>query len=502
MMPPKVWDTGCCNRRLLFRAVMTVNIADSASMAGNKKRGSWMCRHMRVVIGGIGLFVFFCGCKVTPEKVEKWKRNGDAPRLKKCLSDKNQSIKVRVAAGLALFHLNRYYGAEVMLQRVKERNEKEAAQIADGIANKLKDQVKGTSEEAIKAKDGLFSVWAFVPAKTKVEIETLIIKWLMDNYTSVAQQGEHSAKKIIDMMGPKAGALMAQQLTLGHPNLREIAILIQKLAPPEVRDQLVARFVKELEGDQRKQSDPDKLYAIGYLCGPKALEFLQKTVGQGLNYTIKRNAIIGLRICQGKSSLKAIFTLLGDLLDKAINDVDIDLPVFSDHKPALITQGFELIDAVKDYKMSKTSLLRLVSTHGVKTLKKENQKRKLLIRMNAGRSLILMGQVDGVRSMMESLPVADKYPPGYVYLVVYAIKDHINKSNLPEVLKVLRESLNSKNWVARLVSVETLALLGNKAVDAPLLGKLSKDPTKLAEWEGTPTLGERVTRTIKKLENR
>ena len=74
--------------------------------------------------------VTITGCKVTMEKVEKWKKNSDTARLKKCLADKEQKKKVRVAAGLALFELGRYYGVEVMLGRVKKRSKSEAQGLA------------------------------------------------------------------------------------------------------------------------------------------------------------------------------------------------------------------------------------------------------------------------------------------------------------------------------------------------------------------------------------
>jgi hypothetical protein len=446
--------------------------------------------------------LFLGSCKVTLDKVEKWKRNGDAPRLKKCLADKKQKMDVRIAAGLALFELGRYYGVEVMLQRVKERSASESTGLADGIAAKLLGGLKGTGEDAIRVKDGLFSVWASAGAETRTKIENELITWLMNNYASVAKAGEHSAKKIFEIMGEKAGIQLARNLQLDNANLFEMATLVKKLAPADERDALVDRFAKTLTADARQQGHAQKLFAIGQLCGPKAVAFLQGLVLKGYSYTIRRNAIIGLRQCPHKSSLKVVFRLLGDLLDKAMSDVNVELPGFKDRKPGILTQSYELVEAVKAPKVAKAGLLRLVTAHGQKPLKEENQRRKLLIRMKAGQYLIYLHKVEGLKMVLDKLPTEDEYPSGYLGIVVYAIKEEFSKTGREVALQAVRAALNSPSWVARIIAVETLALMGNKNVDLPLLQKLANDKAKLKGWKVGATVGERASVAVKKLENR
>jgi hypothetical protein len=441
-------------------------------------------------------------CKVTKEKVEKWKKNGDTARLKKCLADGDQDTKVRVAAGMALFELGRYYGAEVQLGKVKKRSEAEAAKIADAMAAKLLPRLEGTSDQAVRAKDGLFSLTPFVSKKKRRKLESEIVRWLLEHYTSVASSGEHSAKKIFERLGPKAGALIAEVLEPTHGQIYEVARLVRKIASAEDRQTLAKRFIKAIEKNPRLQTNAQLIYAIGEICAKASLRFLQQKVESGYNYTIRRNGLIALRQCPHASSLEPTFGLLTELSKKAIAGQHVELPKFKDNKPGVIHQAFEVIDAVGKWEKAKPGLVKVLTLDGNKELDKKNQHRKLLIRMKAAQYMIYLGRTEGLEEVLKRIP-RDEYPKGYIGLVVFAIKRQFSKKDTEKALKILRSSLKSPNWVARIVSIEAVRRLGTKEKDLALVKKLTTDKTVLEGWgEEGVTVGERAELAAKALTSR
>jgi hypothetical protein len=462
---------------------------------------------IRVLLISVGLttLLFLGGCKVTMEKVEKWKKNGDTTRLKKCLGDKEQKDTVRTAAGLALLDLGAYYAVEVTLKKVQKQQKKKAAALADAMAKKIAPNLKGTDEKAIKAKDALFSLWTFVSAENQKTIEKQLVGWLLEHYTLVATSGEHSAKKIFEALGPKAGQMVSELLSPTHGQIFQVANLVRKIASPADREKLVARLISAIKKNPRLQANPELIYAIGEICAKKSLKFLQSQVKSGYNYTVRRNAMIGLRQCPHPSSLAAAFGLLTTLVKKALADEYVSLPNFSqkDNKPGVILQAFEVVNSVKKWDAAKAGLKTLLTLDNEKELSEKNQKRKLLIRMMAGQYMVFLGKQKGLKMLLQNIPATDKYPKGYLAYPVIAIKRQYENKDRDKALAILRKALQSQNWVSRIIALESIRLLGNKETDVPLLKKLTGDKTVLKGWgSGTITLGERAELAINDLKNR
>ena len=442
------------------------------------------------------------GCKVTMEKVEKWKKNSDTARLKKCLADKKQKKKVRVAAGLALFELGRYYGVEVMLERVKKRSKKEAQGLAIAMMNNLLPKLKGTDEAAVRAKDGLFSLWASVDEANQTKLQTTIITWLLENWDSVSHAGEHSAKKIFEKLGTKAGKVLAEKLTLSHNKLYELATHVGEIAAPEDKEKLVKRFVTKLDKNPQLLARADRLYSIGKICSKTSLLFLQRKAVKAFNFSIRRNALIGLRLCPHPSSIQPAIATLKELQSKALKNETVALPKFKDKKPGVIHQAFEVLDVIKDWKKTQPGLTELLTMTGVVPLDKKNKRRKLLIRTKAGQYFVFLGKVPGLKVLLQKLP-DDEWPGGYILALRKAVLQQFSKKGREEALKVLREAAKGTNWVGKAVAIESLGHLGDKKKDAAILEKAKEDKTPLKGWgtEGV-TIGERAAIALKRLRSR
>jgi len=439
------------------------------------------------------------GCKVSMEKVEKWKKNSDTARLKKCLADKEQSEEVRVAAGLALFELGRYYGVEVKLREVKERSEEEARKLAGLMQKKLSADLKGTGEKAVQAKDGLFSLWEFVPQKQQSELEEKIVTWLLENWISVSNSGEHSAKKIFEKWGERAGKVLTDKLTLQHDNLYDVSTLVADIATKEDKEKLVKKFAAKLDKNPALMSRADRLHSIGKLCSKTSLSFLQRLALKGFNFAIRRNAMIGLRLCPDVSSVDAMIKTLQELQEKTLKDEVVNLPKFKDKKPGLIHQAFEVLDAVKNWKATKPGLTKILSLTSDKKLSEKNKRRKLLIRTKVGQYLVFIGGIEGLQVLLQNLP-DDEYPGGYILALRDAVKQVFSKKKRQEALEVLRKAIKEANWVGKITALETLAVMGEKEKDGETLKALSSDETELKGWGAKGvTMGERAAIGFKRL---
>ena len=429
------------------------------------------------------------GCKVSMERVAKWKNKGDTARLKKCLADKKQATKVRTASGMALIDLGDFYGVEAMLARVHKRSRSEAENLADRMAKKLMPQLKGIDEGSIKAKDGLFSVWRFASAPVRATTEDRLVKWLLDHYVAAATAGEHSAAKILTTMGPLAGNVLAKYLTLDHPKLYELAGIIRKSADAPSKKAIVDRIVADLKKNPGKTSRPQILYALGRLCNPTGVHYLQNLAIAGMNYKIRREALIALRLCPNPKSIAIAGKMLKTILDSDIKGLPVELPDFDDGKPGVIGQCFEVMDTAHNWPLAKKALHPLLTGNNQAPVSKEAQAQKLLIRMQGAQFAVYMGGLDGLKMILTELP-PDVYPPIYVNTPALAIRQKFAKGkDRAKALTDLRQTLKTGSLVAKMIAIKSLARIGEKAADLGLLKAMAKDRTPVAGWKAGTTIG-------------
>lgn len=437
------------------------------------------------------------GCKVTKERVDKWREKGDTARLKKCLADKKLSVDIRKRCGMALVSLDKLFGVQRMFVRVQKRSKGEAAKVADAMAKDLLDKVKGLEDEGVQAKDALFVLRPFVSPSVRHAIDDRLISWILDNFTSGATAGEHSALKILKTLGQAGGDRLAKLVPLDHPNLYEIATMVRKTASDKAKDAMVARFVAVLSKSQ--QFRPEVLYAIGQVCRPQSLTFLRRLALKGLNYKVRRNALIGLQRCPDKGSVKVAETVLWEILSKDLQNQPVDLPHFPDGKPGVIGQCFNLLDAIGKWEAEKSTFVRLMSAVNQSPLSDKAQAQKLLIRVQAAQYAIYVGGVKGLETVLATLP-DDAYPEIYVNTPVLAIVQEMGRgAKRAAALKVLRAALNNQRLVAKMLGVKALGRIGDPAKDSALLKKLTSDRTPLKGWEEGQNLGNLAAKALEKL---
>ncbi|MCD6499259.1 MAG: hypothetical protein J7M25_13285 [Deltaproteobacteria bacterium] len=445
-------------------------------------RRIWVASMMLALLG-------LSGCKVSLDRVAKWKKKGDTARLKKCLSDKKQSLKVRTASGLALVDLGNCYGVEAMLARVHKRSSTEASTLADRMAKELLPQLKGLDDGSIKAKDGLFSVWRFATVSVRANIEDRLVKWLLDHYVAAATAGEHSAAKILSTMGPLASNVLAKYLTLDHPKLYEIAGIIRKTADASAKKTITGRIISNLKANPGKMSRPQVLYTLGRLCMPSGVSYLQNLATAGMNYKIRREALISLRLCPNPKSIAIAGGILKTILDSDIKGTPVELPSFDDRKPGVIGQCFELMDTVHHWPLAKKALRPLLITNNNAPLPQDAQDQKLLIRMQGAQFAVYMGGLDGLKMILADLP-KDVYPPIYVNTPALAIRQKFAKGkDRINALAGLRQTLKNGSLVAKMIAIKSLARIGEKTTDLPLLRALARDRTPVAGWKPGTTIG-------------
>ncbi len=438
-------------------------------------------------------------CKVTKKRVDKWREQGDTKRLKKCLADKKLSGEIRKHCGMALVSLDKLFAVQRMLARVQKRSQSEAARVADAMAGALVGRVEGLEDEGVRAKDAVFVLRPFVSSGVRATIDDKLISWILANFTSGATVGEHSARKILKTLGAAGGDRLARLVPLDHPNLYAIATMIRKTASDQAKDAFVARLVGSLSKGGSQLARPDVLYAIGQVCRPGSLSFLRKTALKGFNYKVRRNALIGLQRCPDKGSITVAEAVLWEILSKDLLDQPVDLPHFSDGKPGVIGQCFNLLDAIGKWPEEKATFVRLMTAVNAKPLSDKAQAQKLLIRVQAAQYAVYIGGVEGLETALSRLP-EDIYPEIYVNTPVLAVVQEFGRPPKRQAaLKVLRTALNKPGLVAKMIAIKALGKIGDPSRDVAVLKKMSMDRTPLKGWEQGQTLGNLASKALEKL---
>ena len=440
---------------------------------------------------------YLAGCKVTMERVQKWKKKKDYARLQKCLTDKDLSTKIRTACGFALFDLGKSYGVENMLARVAKRSSSEAAKLAEVMAKHYLPLVKDDSDESVRAKDALFVLRSFTGPELRRKIDEKIVRWYVAHYTTVATAGEHSAKKVFKTLGAEGAEILAQVVPLTAPGLYAYATQVRQSGSSKARDILAGRIVALLKKEPSRQGSAEIVYALGQACGKATVPYLENLALHGMNWKVRRNALIGLQLCPAKSSLKVAASILKEIQSSALSGKLVELPSFHDGKAGVVGQCYNLLETVaraKDLKVDwKTDLepifREILSARAQAQLSDKVLEQALLIRYQGAEYAIYLGKLEGLKLVFEALPPDEPSKEAYVNAPAAAAKEKLNTEPLrSKAIALAKDALKGQSLTAKIVAIKVLGALGTKK-DADALSALTKDRTPLPGWPQGKTLG-------------
>jgi hypothetical protein len=411
------------------------------------------------------------GCEVTGEKLAVWKQSENgAPKIRAALRDGRQKLSIRVEAAEALSELGHF---APLAEDIKAIPEPDRSKVMLELTQRLVSRMKGTNPKATtrvqeQAKDALFSIREFTGAEEKKRIDKEIVEWLIGDWAN-RSGGEHSSEKIVNALGAAAGAILAEHIVDPGVPLGPIATHIRKLADAPSRELAAGKVVDWLRTAKPPLTE-EILLAVARLDGPKSTAYLLEVVKVG---ELKTRLLVlhALAMVPDVTAIPAMVAMASDTTLK-------------DEAAQLRDDAFSVLEKIDD-PQSLTALEGFLKS-------KEEQ-----VRYRAIEALIEGFKGKGVERLLEGLP------PSFTYKK-QDLEDFIEKDIKglqAAALPPLRQGLESKSWIARLISARLLGDLGN-AKDSEALDKLAGDPTKIKGWEGGATIGSEAKVAAEKIRSR
>lgn len=433
---------------------------------------------MKPVFYLLNIFIFILtaqliGCEVTSEKISRWKQSENgAPKLRAAVRDTSQKLSIRVEAAEALGDLGLF---SPLAEDIKSLEEADRKQVMAEIAQQLLVRMKGSNPKAstkiqIQAKDILFSLRDMADENLHQSIDDSLVSWILDDWEN-RNTGEHSSEKIITAIGAASGPLLAAKLD-GNPNVVvPLATILRQVGDQESRDAGAAKLIEIAQ--QQNSVKMQTLHALGKLGSPKAVGYLA---------AIAKNGEFQQRVWALRALALEPNPTIIPLMKQIASDTSL-----KDDRALLRDEAFTVLEKI-EVPHSLTVLLTFLND-------KEDK-----VRYRAIEAIITGFKTAGLAKLLEGLP------PKVVYKkqdVIDFIENVIIEAQLgPGALQPLRSALKSQSWIAKLISVRTLRLMGTKEQDMPVLEKMATDSTKLPGWDGGATLGIEAKAAAEAIKNR
>jgi HEAT repeats len=421
------------------------------------------CVSIFVVVGGVG-------CEVTSEKIQTWKQSmKGAAKIRAAIRDTGQKLAIRVEAASAMGELGLFLP---LVEDLKALDEKDRIKLMESLVGSLVSKMEGsnptsTSKVQIQAKDTLFSVREVAELPLQRTIDDKVVRWLVGDWGS-RSSGEHSSEKIVTSIGEPAGPALAETIGVGGTPAVVSATLLRKIGKEGIRDKaaenLVAVAMKE------KPPKVQTFHALGKVGSVKAVAYLNQVAVKG-SFEQRTWALRALALFPHPGVIETMKGIAGDTTLK-------------DDQALLRDEAFSVMEKIDDPK-SLDALCTFLADSDEK------------VRYRAAEAITSGFKAKGLSKLLEGLP--SRYTYKKEDLVDFLEKDisELGASALP----ALRSALESKSWVAKVIAVRVLGIVGTKQ-DIGRLDKLTGNGTRLKGWEGGATIGTEAKAAIKLIQNR
>jgi hypothetical protein len=402
------------------------------------------------------------GCEVTSEKIGVWKQSENgAPKLRAAVRDRKQSIPIRVEAAEALCDNGLFAPLADDFKAVAAASEQDAKQIMADLVKRLLDKMKGsnpkaTSKVQLQAKDSLFSLRELADEATRKNVDEELLRWVLLDFRE-RSTGEHSADKVIAVIGVRSGPLLAERLGADPALVVPLATHLRAVGDAAAREAGAERLIELARRQTSPEELPKTLEALGKVGSVKAVSYLAQIANKG-DLNQRRLALRALALFPHVS---VVALAKGVAADSTLKGEEAELR----------DDAFALLEKIDD----PSSLDALVS---LATSKEEK------VRYQAVEATVGGFKEKGLTKLLEALPSSYTYKKQDVKDFIEDDIVKLGKGAVP----VMRKALGSQSWVARVVAIHVLGRLGTKE-DVAALEKLTSDQTKLRGWEAGATVG-------------
>jgi len=425
-------------------------------------RAAAVARVLSVVYGAAVL----AGCnKPTSDNIQLWKTTQKGPeRLRDALADRSVAPRLRAEAAAALVDIGQAEAVDTILPALPIEDR---AEVGKSLAPLCEVAMKDPSpDKALAYRDALFSLRQFALPDDQRRIDAALLPALeADLKAGKLRQGRHSLDKMLNAIGPDAGAMLARVLAEHDAPYAQAAELLGKVGGEAAREQGGAALVARAA--HAKEPRVALFKAIGAVGGPTAVKFLEEK-SLGANKDDAASAVRALQERRDPSVLPFALKVAGDPhADKLIRD-----------------EMFGVVETIGGLEAQK-GLLAIISSD-----------REEIVRYRAFESVLAVAKAEGIVPALEAFPVAVAYKKVDVDDLLVKLIEKIGQPARPPLVK----ALDSRSPLARMTAVMALEQVG-RAPDAAALEKLAGDSTAIKGFPTGETIGKaaaRVAEAVKK----
>jgi HEAT repeat protein len=409
-------------------------------------------------------------CKVTSEKIQKWKRTERGPaKLRAAVRDADLTLALRSEAALALTDLGL---SQPLSEDFRALNQSDRSAIGENVVDELAARLKGspsaTTSEQLSAKDALFGLRSALDGKQQRRVDSLLARWIVSDWPSRGR-GEHSADKVIAALPSEvSGPILASAVTNDPDLVAVLAGQVRKVGRPTDR-RAAAEGLVELARSE-KPIAARTLEALGRVGDEKSRRFLLE-LGQSSANSLEQRilALQALALDPSPALVEPLARLAGDSRDEK----------------GVRGAAFQALEAIAGE--------GTISALGAIIGKDRNE----TVRFRAVEALVRCCGVDGLPKLLESLPTGYTYAKADVADFLEADIKGLGQEALP----VLRKVSKSGSWIARLVAIRVLGDIGTEG-DVTALEALASDTTSIRGWEKGATLGAEARAAAARIKER
>jgi hypothetical protein len=397
--------------------------------------------------------------QVTSDNVALWKTTEKGPvKLAAALRERAVEPKLRAEAAIALIDIGKADEVDSTLAALPANERWDLMKTLVPSLSAAMAQA-GSPEKALSYRDALFSLRAGATPEDQGRIDAALLPGIEQALkTGRVPNGRHSVEKILQAMGPSAGATLARLLAEPIPNAGAVAELLARVGDEGARDTGAANLVARAG---RQHPIPDATWkALGQLGGPSAAKFFQDKIEHG----DKDEARSAARALQQRREPQLLTLAL-----KVAADAGADR--------TLRDEIFGVVETIGG-PQAQAGLIHIIATD-----------KEEMVRYHAFESALAVGKTGALVPALEAFPSGATYKKVDVDDLLVKLIEKLGPSAHPELLKALA----SKIPLARMTAVMSLEHLG-KASDAAPLENLGKDTTMIKGFPAGQTIGKEATR--------
>lgn len=453
----------------------------TVSDRGHDRQG-WGTTEARTRTGAVALLVIslgLLGChKVTPESIETWKGTVKGPgKLEDAVTSSSVDPALRAQAAIALVEIGKGDRVAALLASMDPGDR---GRLVTALVKQQTERL-ALPDKAAEARDSLVSLRPYANDAERAEIDQNLLAAIKRQLGETGRLGgSHSLGKIVEDIGAPAGPVLADLLAEPRVNHLEVAVLVDKVADPTLRDQASEKLVSVLP--KLPAVTPEHYEALGRLGGRAAVDYLtQKVVGTRGDDAVRAAQALQLRP------------------NPTLADLSVKLAANPATPPLVRDEMFGLAETCCGAATLEGLVAVIAETSAAKG---QDDETAAMVRYRAYEAALAAAGAPAIHRALEAFPAKGKYKREDVtdFLVkdIQKVAARKDAGGGPEAVQAaLVGTLGSASVLARMTAVLALGEVGTASQGAAL-GKMAGDRAKLDGF-GPTTVGQEATRVAAKL---